>query len=403
MRSLRRLFLLIAWLLLALPGLLALAPAGWPGIAWARQLLAAPRLFGEAQAPPLPDGNLLRSWQDGTLRAAVAARLPSALVGRALAVRAFNQLYYDLFRRSHGGQAEILIGGAGTLFSQPYVRAYCRPLEPDRAAWMQEMTPRVAAVAAALRRRGGALVVVVSPSKPHVRSADLPVARCQHDPAQERLREVFVAALRSASVPVLDGAALAQAAEATDPLPAFPRGGVHWSLLLQWRADRLVLGLLAGESGLALGSLELQAVDWQARPADSDADLANLLNLLRPPLDYLVGQADVRCVAQPEGAGRPLLAAGTSFGLGLARRLATCGLFQQVLFFNRYDTWQRVLNGDGTLGATLYPTPRASPEVWRARLQDRPLMMIEVQETALYTGDLYFDRLVADLAVALGL
>ncbi len=403
MRSLRRLFLLIAWLLLALPGLLALAPADWPGAGWARGLVAAPALVGEAPPPPLPRDRVLRAWSDGTLQAALAARLPPALAGRALAVRTFNQLYYDLFRRSHGSADPILIGASGTLFSWPYVKVYCSSLDPGRTAWLQEVTPRLAAVSAALRARGGALLLVVSPSKPHVRPGDLPVARCRHDPAQEELRLAFVAALRSARVPVLDGAALAAAADAAGPLPAFPPGGVHWSLLLQWQVDQEVLRLLAAESGLALGTLDIQAVDEAAPPQESDADLANLLNLLRPPLDYPTARPEVRCEAGPDGAARPLLAAGTSFGLGLSRRIASCGLFQQVLYFNRYDNWQRALKRDGTLGAALYPSPRASPEVWRDRLRDRPLLMIEVQETALYAGDTYLRRLLADLAAALDL
>lgn len=403
MRSLRRLFLLIAWLLLALPGLLALAPADWPGVGWARRLVAATPLVGETPPPRLPEGDLLRAWQEGTLQSVLAAQLPPALAGRALAVRALNQLYYDVFRRSHGSEDRILIGKSGTLFGWRYVEVYCSPLGPKRADLMQRIVPLLAAVSSALRERGGALLVVVSPSKPHTRPLDLPVTRCRHDPAQEELRAAFVAALQSARVPVLDGAALAAVADAAGPLPAFPPGGVHWSLLLQWQVDQEVLRLLAGESGLALGRLDIQAVDAAAPPQDSDADLANLLNLLWPPLDYPTAKPTVRCEAGPDGATRPLLAAGTSFGLGLSRRMASCELFQQVLYFNRYDNWQRALKSDGTLGAALYPTPRASPEVWRDRLGDRPLMLIEVQETALYTGDTYLQRLLVDLAAALDL
>ena len=82
MRSLRRLFLLIAWLLLALPGLLALAPADWPGVGWARRLVAATPLVGETPPPRLPEGDLLRAWQEGTLQSVLAAQLPPVAAPR---------------------------------------------------------------------------------------------------------------------------------------------------------------------------------------------------------------------------------------------------------------------------------------------------------------------------------
>jgi hypothetical protein len=393
--------ILAAWLLLALPGLLTLAPADWPGVGWARaQLAADPLVDGNSQARR-PTEWTWEAWRGRALQRDLVAELEERLVARPLIVRTINQLLYDLFRRSYAVDSAILVGPRdATLHGRGYVEAWCKTPHPARAAWTRQVAEALGVIAARLREQGGALVLVLAPSKASALPEDLPTDICRAAPGQDALRLDLMTRLRAAGVRTIDGIDLAHRMTLRDPQPAFPRGGIHWSRLTKAVVGRRLLAALSAEARTPLGWLRLGAVDWAAEPRGSDIDYALLLNLLHPPLDYRTGEVEIACRALPQGRARDLVVVGTSFIDGVQQAFADCQLFRAIHYYNNYDYWYRRM-----VGPRWYLAPHeevtGSPQLWRDRLVEGPLLVIELHELFLVGGSDALDRLLRDLGAAL--
>ena len=395
-------FPLLAWLLLALPGLLTLAPAGWPGVAWARGLLAADPLVDNNARAPAPVPWRWRAWLERDLQRAAVAHLHAHLVGRALIVRATNQVLYDLFRRSYAAEGAIVIGPERrTLHGDFYLNAWCAPAAAGRLAWAEQLAADLGTAAEALRARGGALVLLLSASKPSADGSDLPATLCRRDDSQEAVRRRLVEAANAAGVRVIDGIEAVRRFTAQDLLPAFPPGGVHWSRYSAMRLAQRLLTTLSAEAGQPLGRLRLGAPRWDQPATGIDVDYAMLLNLLWPPTDYPTATAPLRCERTPQGGARELIAVGTSFTGALLTYLADCETFGAINYFNAYDYSYRRYQGAAWRDAALAPV-EGSPALWQPWLERRPLVVLELLELALPDGPTYTRRALDDLLRALG-
>lgn len=395
-----RIFFALAWTLLALPGLLTLAPADWPVIAWVRGLLAtAPLVDANRREPPGVEWSW-SAWQQRSLQQSLTLQMDAALVGRPLIVRATNQLLYDLFRRSFSVESQIRIGPRErTLHGFYYLQGWCSSLPADADAVRESLESLLVSVNRKLGARGAALVFVITPNKLSVLHDDLPTTICRHDPGHEAQRERLVADLVSAGVRVIDGVALTRRYTRQDPVPAFPRGGVHWSRLVQSRVAQRLLAVLSAEVREPLGWLSLGPVDWQAAPTGSDADYALLLNLLEPPLDYPVGQAAQRCHAWPAGQARDLVLVGSSFMGGVIESYVACQNFRSVVFMNGYSYWVSRMSGPRGFAA---PKEKVAdlPALWAELLPGRPLVVVELHEKWLNDRN-YVWRALTDLSEVL--
>ena len=158
-----------------------------------------------------------------------------------------------------------------------------------------------------------------------------------------------VAALRAAGLTVIDGAGAVRAMKRSDPLPPFPPGGTHWSLYAAQRfAADLMDVLNAGGTG-DYGSATPGAPRWDAPPEGVEPrDLADLLNLYTPPIDYPTAQADTICHDTPTGNRTKLVVVGGSFAGPLIRPIEECHLFSGVDYYFYYKT---LLDGTGCTSA----------------------------------------------------
>lgn len=396
----RLLFPLLAWLLLALPGLLTLAPASWPGVAWARALVAAAPLVDHNARAPAPLPWRWNAWLEGTLQGAARAHFDAHLIGRPLIVRAINQVLYGVFRRSYAVAGGLLIApGEPVLHGDFYLRSWCQPVVPEKSAWVAGFAARLGEAAALLRARGGGLVLLLAPSKPTI-GGDLPVDVCGRDDSQEALRAALLAALAAQDVRVIDGIAAVRRFTAEDPLPAFPRGGIHWSAYNAKRLARRLVEVLSAEGRAALGRLLPGPPDWSAPPTGSDVDYAQLLNLLWPPTDFPAAQAAVTCRPTARGRAQELVVVGTSFTNGLLQPIADCQLFQAIHFLNAYGYAYARYAGPAWYSDP--PRPVAvSPALWRELLGPRPLVVLEYHEIAFPQIGSFTEQALDDLLLAL--
>ena len=351
-------------------------------------------LIGEPPpaTPPRPMlGNLLsREFQT-----AVDANLGPILYPRSLIVRLTNEVYYDLFSKSQMFGRQILVGKQGVLFGSDYVAVYCRASQP------QPTFPFVAKLAdlnARLAKRGRVLLFVMTPSKAATMPEFLPSGACGPPANPLAGPASLVAELRHAGIPVIDGITLARTMGAQDPVAAFPRGGTHWSNLVAARVGGLVMSAVDQLAGEDFGGFKLGPPRWDAAPQGSDLDLAELLNLYRPPVDYVTGKADINCAPTAAGRDTLLVAVGGSFTIGLLAPMQQCKLFKEIDYYNYYQH------------LTAFPGGAARPVVrketdWRSILAGpgQSVLVVELNELYMTGGQPYpwLDPFLDDALAAL--
>jgi hypothetical protein len=351
-----------------------------------RSWLASPRLE-HADVPAEPRWTL-RGWMSGDFQRSADKWFSSVVEPRGYVVRVTNQLLYSVFAKSYMGDRSIVVGRDAELYQDAYIAAYCENDGP-RA----HVRPAVAELRGRLAREGRALVVLISPNKAEVLPERLPSGVCPppRDPGARRRH--FIAELREAEVPVIDGHAIAMAMKAEDPVPPFPRGGTHWSRLAGARVATLMMREIT-RAGIDAGGLEVKRVRWDARPEQSDADLASLLTVVVPPLDYHVGAAEIDCRPLAPRQRRNLLAVGGSFLYQVLDPIVDCRLFRRVeMYFyydRRYERWPRHRNQHADL----------SIQGWRDKLAATDIVILELADNGI--GRLtHFDRFLADALAAL--
>jgi len=192
-----------------------------------------------------------------------------------------------------------------------------------------------------LERSDRWLLFLLTPSKPVAMPEFLPVGVCDGSLASVAERERFLTSLRPTGIHVINGPELIQTMKISDPLPPFPRGGSHSSRLVGARVSATVMEEAQRRSGRDMGQLSVDPPRWNATPTGTDMDLASLLNLRRPPLDYPVPSVAWRCGPTAAGHETRLVAVGGSFLEQVLEPIGACALFERIDYYNYYDNWRR--------------------------------------------------------------
>lgn len=341
---------------------------------WTRDWISPP-LIDNADAPIRPPLRLATWWR-GELQRAFESWFTSIMAPRGWIVRLTNQVYYSAFARSYMDRSAIIVGRDQYLYELDYLHSYC---EADRAPGADGLAPFIAKLHELqyrLARRDRLLLFLLTPSKAVIMPEFLPAGLCDRPAAPDRPRKLLVALLRQAGIPVIDGSDLTLAMKAQDPLPPFPRGGVHWSRLAASRVATVFMDEIQRLSGADLGRITQRDPRWTGPPIGSDADLAALLNLLRPPINYPTGTPESICQSTAHGQRTSLVAVGGSFLLTVIEPLVACNLFKQVDVYFYY-----------TLGHMRWPGGREPVDratlKWREVFDQASVAVIEVNESAI--------------------
>ncbi len=300
----------------------------WPKL----RIRSAAPLAGVAKPKPAPWS--LEAFLAGETQKAASTNLGRLSPVFPISVRAKNQLIYSLFGVS--AAPGVVIGRKGQLFEQFYIDEYCRRdgvADQNRlSAWAQSISE----IQDSVTRAGKSFVYVISPSKAGRYPGDLPIsAPCAARAASmpDKLPP-YLAALREAHVQFVDGATVISAGQPNYSVALFPRGGTHWNSL----AAGLTLKQITRVAPSTLGAFDFS---WRLapEPVGTDRDLADLMNLLRPDLDYptteiVATQPPAACSKTPR-----LLAMGGSFvhQLLAAAMLSPCPPQVDYWFFMRTE------------------------------------------------------------------
>ena len=343
-----------------------------------REALESVALIGEP-AVPRPAFPTLRELRLGEFQTAFAAWFSRILYPRSLVVRLTNQLQYDLFARSEMYNGGIVVGQNAELYEKTYIEAHCHSVAAGLPAF-DNMIVKIRDVQDKLRKLGKPFIFVTSPSKPVSLPQNLPPGACGSNASTGSQLAGFVDRLRQAGVAVVDGAAMTREMNRTDPLPAFPQGGTHWSDLVSMRVSREMLQALNASTGTNLGSYEIGTPNWASPAKGSDVDLAMLLNLYRPPISFATGSASTTCEPSDIGRRTSLLVIGGSFAGGLIQPIDDCKLFAKIDYYFYYN-----LSLVKYPGAVTGPVDRAKID-WAGLLAGPVAIVAELNEHYLSGG-----------------
>ena len=358
------------------------------GRAW----LASPKLGNVVY--PLQPSWTLSGWANGDFQRRFDRWFAAVVEPRGWVIPLTNQIYYDVFAKSHMYDRTIVIGRAGALYEREYVAAWCGADEPAPAAALAEVAARAGALHSHLAKEGKVLLVLVTPNKASVMTEHLPAGVCPPPRDADGRRRRFVELLREHRVPLIDGHALVAAMKAEDPRPPFPRGGTHWSRLVGVRVAGHVMREVERLGGVDLGGVEVRDVRWNARPERTDRDLADLLKLFVTPDDYQVAAWARVCRPTAQGRARSLVSVGGSFVFQVLDPINECRLFRRVENYFYYETlYQRWPERHSE-------KPDRAAMRWRAKLAETDVVLLEIAEHRIGQAP-HFDHFVGDALTAL--
>ena len=378
--------------LLILPALLVpaaltvadrLAPTAWT------DRFALPALVNYLPVPPTPAWSI-ESWRSGQFQTGATDWFASVLVPRSLAVRATNQLYYAVFHKSYMYEKRIAIGRDETLYETYAIAAACSPAKPHPAERFAGFVAKMAALHARLAQENKLLLFMVTPNKAEMMPEFLPPSACKGAVGTGPDRVLLDQLLTQAGVPVIDAQEAVQAMKRQDPLPPYPRGGTHWSRLAASRVAETTIRTIDQLAGQDFGGFEQGPVRWDQRPVKSDGDLARLLNLWHPPLDYPTGTAELACRPTPLGRDAGIIVVGDSFIEQLMDPILECGLFGRAEYYFYYDLFHSdlVTHETSHIDHTRYD--------WPALFGRTQVVLVELNDAYIPDSMRHLDRFLTD-------
>lgn len=273
------------------PILLAAALLLLPGGMLAAGMRAGP-LQGVERFATRPTPTLGGLWTGAFQHAASAwfGRIDPALPA-AVAWR--NQAYFSLLHQS--ADPDIVIGRDLQLLETATLDSFCRrtmaPLPPEA----EIAAARLAAMQGWYAARGRVFIYLMTPDKIGPNPEFLPKFwPCRGGTAARiRLLSQWRATLQRHGIRVVDGPAIIDAAHGAVPL--YPRGGTHWNWI---GASLATQAFVTAVNEARPGALAPFTFTWRdAKPAGTDRDLTDLLNLPFPRLDYAAPQVDLQATA----------------------------------------------------------------------------------------------------------
>lgn len=358
---------LCAIVLLIVPTMVALNLIGKARIGWGGQLT------GVVVEKPL--NWTWASFGDGTLQKAISDRVTAAIPLRNQLVRLNNQIRFSAFGATSA--QDMFIGDNGQLIAAYYIGEYCQRTDDKAARLADSLAPVLLDIQSYYRARGSAFVYLITPSKmahqPQYFETRFPCPSTVS--ARTRFVPEFVDRVRSKGIAVVDAATLVHDLKTKLGMELFPPGGLHWNYL---GAAHGTLSLIdeinrqRPDRPLPRPSLSYEMTD---KIPNADRDLAELLNVLVPPVSYRVPKVhlDTGPPCPPELTSLNAAIVGTSFSHYPAELLiqSACLSDLKLYFYLRL-----ILFGGNPYG----PLRDAATEEDLARLRTADIVILEDNE-----------------------
>jgi alginate O-acetyltransferase complex protein AlgJ len=241
-------------------------------------------LIGVTQEPPFELS--FAALFDRRLQKSIAMKVTEAVPIRPLLVRVNNQIEFSLFNQLN--LPNFMIGTNGQLLESYYLTDYCERKEGDAELWSNRMIPTLLDMQAFYKSHNAIFVYVITPSK----AAHLPEYFVDHVPcpstqvARNNLIPDYAQKLRDAGIAVLDLATFIHNLKGRYPTELFPQGGIHWNSIGSSLAALEIIKFINKLANQQMvPAFQIDNVVLKP-PEGTDRDLANLINVLLPPISY---------------------------------------------------------------------------------------------------------------------
>ena len=205
----------------------------------------------------------------------------------------------------------IIIGKQGQLYEVDYINNYCKLIHPMPQEIAEARVKDIAEIQDRLGQHGMAFVLLISPSKAAIYPEFIPDIFCRSPKSTSRDYENFVPLLDQYKINYVDGHAITLAAKTREQAPVFSQGGTHWNYLGAYYTVERLLGMIEALTRQSIGRLSLQDLVIDHKPRGTDKDLAELLNLISPPYNYLVPHPTIVREGPAQDLGRAVFVGGS--------------------------------------------------------------------------------------------
>ena len=244
-------------------------------------------LLGTFPDVPRPDFTI-QDWLNRHFQDNASTWFSRYFGARGLFVKVGNQVNYSLFGTSYMNNQTIIIGKQSQLYEVEYIKNYCKLIHPMPQDHAEAQVKDLAEIQDRLGQHGIAFVLLISPSKATIYPEYIPDIFCRSPKSTSRDYENFVPLLDQYKINYVDGHAITLAAKTREQAPVFSQGGIHWNHFGAYHTVERLLEMIAALTDRSIGRLSLHRLEIDHTPRGTDKDLAELLNLISPPYNYLV-------------------------------------------------------------------------------------------------------------------
>lgn len=300
------------------------------------RVMIGPRLHGVTE-PETPVDFSLRTFADGSWQKFAATAVSEAYPLRPLLIRANNYIRLKLF----GAYAApgILTGDNAQLIAQDYLDEYCTRNKAKLQAEAREWIPKLKELQDYYEAHGRVFIYLITPSKAaYMPENFFPRLRCAAaEPDRIGKLPVYGRLLAEAGVHVVDAASLTHSLKGKYKVDLFPRGGIHWNAIgVANAANAVVREINRLERREAAPKLEWDYVVTHTAEGE-DRDLTDLLNVLRPNVNYETAKVTydptLPCEAYPASTQKVAIIGG-SFIAELAKVLVKNACLSKLEGYN---------------------------------------------------------------------
>jgi alginate O-acetyltransferase complex protein AlgJ len=254
---------------------------------------------------------------------------------RPLFIKLNNQLFYTLFDKSYMAGQSIIIGKEHQLYSKTYISDLCNFALRQPVAEDEKFVRQVAELQDLLRQRGIILLFLVSPNKATVYPEFIPDEIISHKNGTTRAYDDFIGLFKKYNIQYIDGHDILVNARKQTRVPLFCQGGLHWNSLGAFYVADATIKKMEELRGEPFNHIYCKNIRLDYKPAGSDKDLADLLNLIVPPTSYLTPHPEI--TSSQNARTYKISVIGTSFNWVFLDILHQGKVFDEIDFFYYYS------------------------------------------------------------------
>lgn len=237
------------------------------------------------------------------------------LIPRGAAIKSFNQLQMDAFRLGNR-----VIGYNNDLFETTYINDALAIKDWDfsdkeKDNQMYSYVSKLQSINDKLLEKGKYLLVYTTPSKGTYNYDNIPY-RYKVLKNENGIRgvDVFKKYIKNTNVPYLDSKEIMEQSK----YPTFYPTGIHWARPVEQEMKIAIYNKLADISNKNLRIIELENIKEQSNPFWRDADLYDILNVLKKPnKDIKYYEYEENKIYPTSYENLKMFVEGGSFSLGL--------------------------------------------------------------------------------------